>query len=219
LVTLSVVALVLFAGHSSGVMGNDAQSHMEFSAASDRALLQIGMLIAAVSGLALLAWLASTQSSGRRDPATLRLAMALNFSLLLIDGAYEGLVHSSSLAEKQNIAKGLLVIAALTWEITASGPVTNIATRYLPRVSRLLLFLAYALLVAVTIFIFFPLRYRSFYLNAFNPDEFILLGIPILGAPLIFAAFAARLAVIVRHQPVATPFHAVDDDTATQSPS
>jgi PDZ domain len=206
LVALSILALGLFAFSYSGINGNDDElSSIKFDIARNRWSLQIAMVLAVVSGIALIGWLAVTKKVAERDSHLLRMVTALNFSLLLLYGAFEGLAYSAHSAEENNIAKGLLVIAALTWEITASGSVTNIATRHLPRSSRLLLFLAYILLVAVTVFMFFPSRYRNLYLKAFDAEEFILIGIIVLGVPLIFAAFATRIAGLLQSH--ITPGH------------
>jgi hypothetical protein len=130
--------------------------------------------------------------------------------MLVLYNAFEALDYSSDTAEHSNIAKGLLVIAALTWEITASGSLTNVATRYLPRASRMLLFLAYVLLVAVMVFILFSGRYLEMTLAAFNPEGYILKGIILLGVPLIFAGFAIRMAGLLRrrHVPADRPHSA-----------
>jgi FtsH-binding integral membrane protein len=201
LVALSIIALLMFTLGVTGLKSyKDFSSYVGFDIAADRWIFLVAMLIVFTASSALMIWLATARRPGRNDSQILRLVMALNLSLLLLYGAFVILASSSDSAEKDSIIKGLLVLAALTWEITASGSVTNVSTRHMPRASRLLLFLAYILLVAVTVFMFFPSRYRGHPLQSFKPDEDILLGVLLLGIPLIFAAFATRVTGLLRTQ-------------------
>jgi hypothetical protein len=202
---IAVTALALFACRMSGLIGAEQTADWGSGTQISRLLIELATSTAVVIGLALMAWLALSDSGRRHAVEVLRLITGLNLSVLFLNLAFEGLLRSSDSAEENNVVKGLLVIGALTWEITASGSVTNIATRYLPRGSRLLLFLAYVMLVAVTVFLFFPFRLRNSYIKAFNPEEIILRGIFLLGVPIIFTAFATRIARLLRPYSPADP--------------
>jgi hypothetical protein len=200
-VALAALALVSFAYVGLRNSGG-AYAITNFDATMVPWLLRAELLIVVIGSAAMLGWLAVRRRAHANGVHLLRLVTALNFTMLVLYNAFAALDYSSDTAEHSNIAKGLLVIAALTWEITASGSVTNIATRRLPRASRMLLFLAYVLLVADTVFILFPSRYLDMNLPAFNPEVYILKGIVLLGVPLIFAGFAIRMAGLLRRRNV-----------------
>lgn len=192
LIAVAVGALVLLAYMMGGPKVENGV--IEFDLREDRLFLCLIMLIAAAASIALAGHQALTRSFDGQRSHLLHLIAALNAALLLLYLIFEALGHSSEMGEHSNTIKGVLVIAALTWEITASGSVTNAATRYFPRASRLLLFLSYILFVAVMVFVFFVWRFRDKYIAAFKPDEFILQGVILLGVPLLLAAFATRFA-------------------------
>ncbi len=145
-----------------------------------------------------MAWIAWPKCAHPRQHELLQLAFGLSLSLLLLYGAFVGFTHASHVAEQSTIAKGLVVILALTWEITTAGSITNKGTPWFQRASCILLFLGYALLVAVTTFYFFPMEYREKILGAFDAEIIILGGIAYLGIPLFLAAYATRLASLLK---------------------
>jgi membrane-associated protease RseP (regulator of RpoE activity) len=155
-----------------------------------RVVIQSAVLMTLVGSALLLCW---ERLRGGAQIHLLQLVTGLNLSLFALYLAFEGLAASSHSGEHSYVMKAVVVFAALTWEITASGPLTNMGSRYLPRSSRLLLFLAYILLVAICIFLFFPSEYRGNQLQGFDPDEFILIGMVVIGIPLILGAYLVRI--------------------------
>jgi hypothetical protein len=197
-IVVAFIGVVLFSASLTGLTAPDVvHTVYDVDIVNGERLLAVAILAAAACSVGIIGWVTIRRRGEEYAARALRLVIGLNLSLLILGGIFQSLQLSSESAESSSVSKGLLVIAALSWEIAASGSITNRMTRYLPRGSRLLLFLAYALLVAVSTFMFFPSRYRQIHVHAFNPDEYILVGMVLLGIPIMFAAFVIRSAALL----------------------
>jgi cell division protein FtsW (lipid II flippase) len=97
--------------------------------------------------------------------------------------------------------KGIVILLALSWEITTSGELTNYATRSFPRNSRILLFLGYVVLVAFGVLTIFPTTYRiTQRMTGFDSEQWVLRGILLIGVPFLMVAFSSRTAHLLWHK-------------------
>ncbi|HUZ19380.1 MAG TPA: hypothetical protein VMU75_02275 [Acidimicrobiales bacterium] len=110
-----------------------------------------------LAGIAVLGLLALLVAARRTDRWSSRLPAALTglvggvLALRLVDTLYNDALSASRVA----VWAAVLVLVAVAWDVTMSGEsMTNHASRYLPRSSRVFLFFGYVILLAATVVYF-----------------------------------------------------------------
>ena len=90
----------------------------------------------------------------------------------------------------------VILVAALLWDLAVSGEaITNVEGRWLPRDTRVLMFVGYILLVSAAVLMFASLHSQSGKLleSSFDPESWVKQGILFLGIPLVITLTVAGL--------------------------
>jgi hypothetical protein len=123
----------------------------------------------------------------------LALLFSLNWSLVLLYGlvhfVYEGL---SRMCDAKAEIAGVVICAALLWDLFASGHSTNGDGALFPRRARVLLFLSYVALATSAVIFFDSLTESTIHKPIFDPEYFIKYGLLIFGPATSVTLFVLR---------------------------
>jgi hypothetical protein len=147
--------------------------------------------------VASLCWLGWAVIARRRD--ALRYAgviLMLNVGLQVIVWLYQLYGSALSAGGQFSVAQGLIVLAALLWELAFSGlTMTNKDTPRFPRHSRVLIFCGYVMLVATTVMFFSSLHVQSSGSRlepVFESELWVQRGMVVLAVPLLLTVAILR---------------------------
>ena len=144
-------------------------------------------------------WTASPQRRGRLG-VPLRLLLSLTIALWIVNWLENLYGQAQAAGARFSVAQAVVILLALIWDVTMSGEsITNRGNRWLPRHSRVLLFLGYVGLVAVAILYFSSLQADGTAVEAqFESEVWPQAGLILLGVPVILTAFAVRIGAWAR---------------------
>jgi hypothetical protein len=153
--------------------------------------------IQAAVAVATLCWLAVALAREELERAPLTELVVLGGGLQVL-AWLSSLYKTAALVGAQlSIVQAVVILLALSWELIVSGePVTNGDSRAFPRVSRVLLFCGYIMLVATAVLLFSSLRAHgsgALLEPQFESEGWPALGIVQLGVPVLLCVAALRL--------------------------
>ena len=154
--------------------------------------------IQALTGLAVLGWIASLLIRGRvgENPRPLLAAGTLLLGLQIVAWIYGLFAASTDASGRFSIAQAVILVLALMWDIAFSGEtITNGGNRWVPRHARVSLYFGYVMLVVANILYFSSLRFPSGgQVEAqFESDSWVQSGMIELGIPLLLTMFLVKL--------------------------
>jgi hypothetical protein len=158
----------------------------------------------AVATLAVLAWLAARRGAAPGTREILVLLLVLNGGLVVLYLLWALMYELiRGVAETSDLIAGLVVFAALTWDILLSGrTITNVQGTFFPRRSRVYLFFAFVALAVATIVFWGSLHlapgepagdFLELAKGYTDTERLVELGIGSLGPPLLLTFFIVRL--------------------------
>src|SRR5712692_3474790 len=145
----------------------------------------------AIATLAWLAWLGFRRRGADATRWLLPL-VTLNMGLQVVAWMID--LYSATQAVTFSLAQGLLLLVAITWDVTLSGSsTTNVHGRWFPRHARVLLFFGYEVLTATCIVFYSSLKSPGGAPELFVSDVWPQAGLALLGLPLLLSVFVLRL--------------------------
>jgi hypothetical protein len=172
-------------------------------------LLAAVIVVAALVGAALEAaprrWLPGYDVEAAREVAAEALAALVAIAAVL--GLYVG---AAGRAEGSQVIRGVVICLALTWELATAGGQLNASAAsspVFPRSSRLLIFMAYLMLVATCVLFFSgePSIWLGRKMDSWDTEGIVARGLVILGGALVAGRMSSGLAAVGARPPAQAP--------------
>jgi hypothetical protein len=153
--------------------------------------------VQAAVAVSTICWLAVLVARRKLDRGPLTDLVVLGGGLQVL--AWLSILYKTAalVGARLSIVQAIVILLALSWELVVSGePVTNGDSRAFPRVSRLLPFCGYIMLVATAVLLFSSLRAHgtgTLLEPQFESEGWPALGIVQLGVPVLLCVAGLRL--------------------------